>query len=61
MKVSVDRSLCDEHGQCTIAAPAVFTLTDSGLQFVAEPDESLRGAVDDAADVCPLQAITVES
>ncbi|AQA03344.1 ferredoxin [Mycobacterium sp. MS1601] len=61
MKITVDRSLCDDHGQCTIAAPAVFTLGDDGLQFDSEPDDSLRRDVEDAADVCPMQAILLES
>ena len=40
---------CQDHGQCAFPAPAVFVL-----------DESLRDGVEEAADACPLQAITVE-
>ncbi|MGW3046285.1 ferredoxin, partial [Kitasatospora sp. NPDC001159] len=47
--------------QCVFAAPDVFQLDDSGhLAFVSEPDEALRADVEDAADVCPLQAIRIE-
>lgn len=61
MKVIVDMDVCQYHGQCVFAAPDVFQLNDSGeLVYVAEPDESLREAVEEAADVCPLQAITIE-
>ncbi|MGW7414046.1 ferredoxin [Streptomyces sp. NPDC054863] len=61
MKVVVDIDICKDHGQCVFAAPEVFQLDDGGkLVYVAQPDESLREDVEDAADVCPLQAITIE-
>lgn len=60
MKVSVDFSLCQDHGQCAIAAPSVFRLDDDGkLQFDAAPPDSERDFVEEAADVCPVQAILV--
>lgn len=60
MRVTVDRGLCQSHGQCEFAAPTVFTLDDAGeLQYVEEPDEALRDQVEAAADVCPVQAILV--
>jgi ferredoxin len=58
MKVHVDRTLCDDHGQCTIAAPKVFRMDDDGtLDYDAEFDEGLLDEVEEAADVCPVQAI----
>ena len=61
MKVVVDPDKCADHGQCVFAAPQVFQLSDAGkLIFEPQPDPSLRLAVEDAADVCPLQAITIE-
>jgi len=62
LKVIVDRDLCQDHGQCCFAAPEVFELDDNGkLQvLIEEPDEALRATVEDAADVCPVQAITIE-
>ena len=61
MKVTVDRGLCDDHGQCTIAAPAVFGLDNAGvLEYDAHPGDHLRGDVEDAADVCPMQAIAID-
>jgi ferredoxin len=61
MKVVVDMNKCQDHGQCVFAAPEVFQLDDNGhLVFVSEPDEALRADVEDAADVCPLQAIRIE-
>ena len=44
-----------------IECPEVFTLVSPDeLRYVAEPDESLRGDVEAAADACPTQSITVE-
>ncbi|MGW1991773.1 ferredoxin [Embleya sp. NPDC001921] len=61
MKVVVDMDRCQDHGQCVFSAPEVFRINAAGrLEFVGEPDEALREAVEEAADVCPLQAITIE-
>jgi ferredoxin len=61
MKVTVDMALCQDHGQCAIAAPVVFQINDEGrLEYNGSPDEAERLAVEEAADVCPMQAILVE-
>jgi len=61
MKVCVDREKCQLHGQCVIAAPEIFRFDDDGdLQYEAHPDDSLRDVAEEAADVCPEQAITIE-
>jgi ferredoxin len=70
MRIHLDLNQCQDHGQCVFSAPAVFSLDDEGkLSFrgqatdtyvSGEIDESLRDDVEEAADVCPLQAITVE-
>ncbi len=61
MRITVDLSLCQDHGQCAIAAPQVFRINDDGkLEHDSEADESYRFEVEEAADVCPVQAITVE-
>lgn len=61
MKVVVDMNKCQDHGQCVFAAPDVFSLDDAGhLAYVADPDDELRDEVEEAADVCPLQAIRIE-
>ncbi|UYM04907.1 ferredoxin [Solicola gregarius] len=62
MKVSVDRSVCQNHGQCAIAAPEVFDIADDGeLVYEPEPSDEFEADVEDAADVCPVQAILVGS
>ncbi len=60
MHVSVDRAKCDNHGQCTFSAPTAFRLNDQGiLEYDDDVDDSLRADVEEAADVCPMQAIIV--
>ena len=61
MRVNVDLSLCQDHGQCSIAAPAVFSINDDGkLEYDANPDDAEFANVEEAADVCPAQAIFFE-
>jgi ferredoxin len=61
MKVVVDMNKCQDHGQCVFAAPDVFSMDDDGhLAYVPDPDDALLDEVEEAADVCPLQAIRIE-
>ena len=60
MKVTVDMNLCQDHGQCAIAAPAVFQMDEnSTLVYESEFDDALLSEVEEAADVCPVQAIFI--
>ena len=58
MKVWVDRKLCENHGQCAIAAPNTFEMDAEGILQYTEgfPAEELE-YIEDAMDVCPVQAI----
>lgn len=58
MRVVVDRELCQEHGQCTLVAPEVFTLTEEGLEYDEQPGPELLDDVEAAVDACPVQAIS---
>jgi ferredoxin len=60
MRVDWDESRCAMSGLCTGLAPDVFHL-DGHAQLVidTELDDERRQAVQDAADSCPTQAITV--
>lgn len=61
MRVHVDDSTCQHHGQCMIECPEVFQLIGADeLRYETEPDESLRADVEAAADACPTQSITVD-
>lgn len=59
MKIEVDFEMCASTGQCAHIAPKVFRLNRGMLSYEAEPGEALREDVEDAAESCPLQAITV--
>jgi ferredoxin len=62
MKVTVDLALCQDHGQCAIAAPDVFRIDDEGhLEYDGTPDDSMLEFVEEAADVCPVQAMLIEA
>ena len=60
VKITVDRDVCQNYGQCCFEAVGVFALDDKGtMHYQAEVEEALREDVERAADVCPMQAITV--
>ncbi len=62
MRITVDDSLCEGHGQCLLAAPLVFDLPDDADHVVVldpDPPESQRDAVVRAVAMCPAQALRV--
>jgi ferredoxin len=62
MKVTVDMNVCQDHGQCAIAAPDVFQINAEGkLEYIGNPGDAMREYVEEAADACPVQAITVDA
>lgn len=62
MRVVVDSDTCAVTGGCVFHAPQVFRLGDDGMLHVLQefPNESLRTAVQKAADYCPTGAISIE-
>ena len=61
VRITVDMDKCQHYGQCCFEAEDVFALDEAGkLVYSKEADESRRADVESAADVCPMQAITVE-
>lgn len=62
MKIVFDADACACHGQCCSAAPELFEFDDDGnlVVKITEPGEELWEAAEDAADLCPVQAITLE-
>ena len=61
MKIIVDMNLCQHYGQCCFEAEDIFWLNDEGkLEYKEEASEERRAAIEAAADVCPMQAITIE-
>jgi ferredoxin len=62
VKVSVNFDRCISSGTCADLVPQVFELRDDGYLYVIqeEPGEELRGAVEEAAEMCPTNAISIE-
>lgn len=61
MQIAVDHDRCLRYAQCTLEAPEVFELPDDGPVTV-RPDvpDSASPLAQTAAELCPMQAITVE-
>ena len=60
MRVEWDESRCALTALCTRLAPGHFRVDeDGGLDISTDLDDAQREAVQDAADSCPTQAITV--
>ncbi len=61
MRIKIDYDLCEGNARCMDQAPTVFKVDDEDNLHVLieEPGEELREAVDNAAAICPRQAITI--
>jgi ferredoxin len=56
----VDKDLCIGCGRCEEVCPAVFELGDDGVSHVIAPDKCVAaGCCEDAADECPVDAISL--
>lgn len=65
MKVTIDRSGCIGCGLCAETCPEVFQIADDGLAEVcSQPDgnteNTVKEAVSEAAENCPVNVITTE-
>lgn len=58
MKPVVDRDLCIGCGLCPSIAPEIFEMDDEG-KAIALVEETEDAAAQEAADACPVGAITV--
>lgn len=64
MKVRVDRSRCDAHGQCNLVSEDLFPLDDDGFSAIADAGRDVPPGDEDVAEEgvynCPAQALSVE-
>lgn len=62
MRVVVDFDRCESNALCMEAAPEVFEVRDDDFLYILNetPPDELRGKVEEAARLCPKQAITIE-
>ena len=62
MKVIVESSRCELHGECVMAVPEVFEIEDDKdvvTLIDPEPGEHLRSKLEDAVLMCPVAAISL--
>jgi ferredoxin len=62
MKVTVDFDSCASTGACMQVCPEVFEVRNDGYLYILQenPGPELAAKVNEAADMCPTAAITVE-
>ncbi len=62
MKVVVDYDLCEANALCMDCCPEVFRVEEDDTLTVLmdEIPEDLRGKVEEAARLCPRQAIAIK-
>ena len=57
--VSVDHNLCVGNSMCETLAPKVFVLNDDRQSEAVNPDGDTEENILEAAENCPVSAITV--
>jgi ferredoxin len=62
MRVVVDFDICASTGSCMQVCPEVFEVRSDGYLYILqeEPPEELRAKVQEAAELCPTGAISIE-
>jgi ferredoxin len=59
VRVSVDLDICVGNAMCETYAPKVFVLNDDRQSTVADPNSDTFENIMEAAQDCPVSAITV--
>ena len=59
IKIDIDMDKCQHYGQCVFEAEDIFQLDDDGnIQYTKEVPDDRQVDVENAVDVCPMQAIS---
>ncbi len=59
IKIDIDMDKCQHYGQCVFEAEDIFQLDDDGnIQYTKEVPDDRQDDVENAVDVCPMQAIS---
>ncbi|MDH6577912.1 ferredoxin [Kitasatospora sp. MAP5-34] len=57
--VRVDQTRCVGTGHCAASAPDDLALGPNGRAYPTHPTSTARDQLSEAADLCPVEAITV--
>ena len=60
LRISVDHTKCVGSTMCVNTARATFVLDESGKSSVSNPQGDTEEKIMEAAENCPVSAITVE-
>lgn len=60
MKAVIDNDLCTGCGLCPLACPEVFKMeVDYAVAYTDPVPENMKESCRDAADECPIEAISI--
>ncbi len=59
LRISVDHNVCVGNSMCETLAPKVFVLNDDRQSEAVNPDGDTEENILEAAENCPVSAITV--
>lgn len=59
LAIDIDMDKCQNYGQCVSEAEDIFQLDGGGnIQYTKDVPDDRQDDVDNAVDVCPMQAIS---
>lgn len=59
LTIDIDMNKCQNYGQCVSEAEDIFQLDGDGdIQYTKDVPDDRQDDVDNAVDVCPMQAIS---
>ncbi len=59
LRISIDPTKCMASGNCLFWAPGVFDIGEDNIAFVVDPTAGSERQIEQAADGCPTQAISL--
>ncbi len=59
LRISVDHNKCVGSTLCVLTSPSVFALDENGQSIVLDPAADTKERIVEAAEQCPMSAITV--
>ena len=60
MKIKIDQEQCIGCGSCQAVCPDVFEMKDDNKAHIKENEADKADCVQEAVDICPVQAIEIE-